>query len=739
MTTGQTGKHGWSAARLLAPLAVALVLAAPAGARAANDAGYVGCYTDDENRGLPTTLAGGGQTPASCMNLARQAGLRYAGLQWYGQCFGGNELRWSPAAETDCSTPCDANPSWTCGGGWRNSIYDTNPGVSTVISPQDFEGATVGGCPAGWTCSGDAVIASASDGRGCVAASNGGKYAKAGCDGTTGTLRSPTFTLPANAARVLFGRAGGADGPGSGLFVRRASDNWTVCAATNGADSDSFFDDTCNGLSAAAGQAVYIEIIDAVNGGWGKTYVDNIRIQDANGTTLGVSSGTAPPPPPPPQAYGEWEELNPAGSVYINSSITVSGWVADSVTGTAGLDVNVYVNGVFHTPVHPTVARPDVSGFFGRSDFLYSGWTATIDTCVVGTGNVTVDVWMGGAGAGRWLHKTVSLHGGSTFSVVADRTIDFGAPGTPAANATRLNALLTDDINLAANKDQAKVLRFAGSGPFDFEAGSAGQFWGIDSRNLCVRGDHGGATTLSWRVSDGPACTSDDQCAPWPGQGICCTSARKNRPLDQSNWGDSCNEGTVGFCHYQPHSFFGVNASSSNVHFGSLAFTTTGFRAPDAGGRQLGYRHGDGTHIKIFGRDVAVRHCTFSWSPGFALSVDASNSGNDYIAIELNSFTRSIGDGVHVHTGSGISIVGNYFNDCGDDAIAIYNDGHCDAGNGKRPENITITRNTVENGHWRGLLVGASKNVRFENNDVKATAGYGQGDRVLNSSIIPIS
>ncbi len=84
--------------------------------------GYRGCFTDDPNRALPQWL-GSVYDVATCVNLAGANGLAYAGLQWYGECWGGNELRYSQVGDGECNTPCLSGQM--CGGAWRNSIYAT--------------------------------------------------------------------------------------------------------------------------------------------------------------------------------------------------------------------------------------------------------------------------------------------------------------------------------------------------------------------------------------------------------------------------------------------------------------------------------------------------------------------------------------------------------------------------------------------------------------------------------------
>jgi GH35 family endo-1,4-beta-xylanase len=86
---------------------------------------YVGCYTDSTDRALPHELASSNATVASCIALAKAQHLAYAGLQYGGQCFGGDALGHTLVATSRCDMPCTANPSEVCGGLWLNSIYST--------------------------------------------------------------------------------------------------------------------------------------------------------------------------------------------------------------------------------------------------------------------------------------------------------------------------------------------------------------------------------------------------------------------------------------------------------------------------------------------------------------------------------------------------------------------------------------------------------------------------------------
>jgi parallel beta-helix repeat protein len=89
---------------------------------------YVGCYTDDSSRALPTYLMYGGATVESCIAAAATGGFAYAGVQYGGHCFAGDTLAYDLVPDAECDMPCTADPSETCGGTWRNSIYSTGLG-----------------------------------------------------------------------------------------------------------------------------------------------------------------------------------------------------------------------------------------------------------------------------------------------------------------------------------------------------------------------------------------------------------------------------------------------------------------------------------------------------------------------------------------------------------------------------------------------------------------------------------
>ncbi len=87
---------------------------------------YQGCYTDKPQRALPVELQPSNATRESCVAAALSRSLRYAGLQYQGQCFGGNELRYvKEPNDRLCNTKCTANPAQACGGEWHNSVWST--------------------------------------------------------------------------------------------------------------------------------------------------------------------------------------------------------------------------------------------------------------------------------------------------------------------------------------------------------------------------------------------------------------------------------------------------------------------------------------------------------------------------------------------------------------------------------------------------------------------------------------
>jgi hypothetical protein len=100
---------------------------------------YLGCFTDDQRRALSDPLIASGATVETCTAKAKEKHYLFAGLQWYGSCFGGNDLGiargYKRVCESECNKPCSANSSQTCGGAYRNSVWSTGIPVTPAPPP----------------------------------------------------------------------------------------------------------------------------------------------------------------------------------------------------------------------------------------------------------------------------------------------------------------------------------------------------------------------------------------------------------------------------------------------------------------------------------------------------------------------------------------------------------------------------------------------------------------------------
>lgn len=89
---------------------------------------YKGCFTDSGNRAMPHGFfSNSGMTINMCVQHCSDLGYPYAGLEWYAECFCGDETYGSQGERSDdeCNTACKGNSEEMCGGGWRLSVYAT--------------------------------------------------------------------------------------------------------------------------------------------------------------------------------------------------------------------------------------------------------------------------------------------------------------------------------------------------------------------------------------------------------------------------------------------------------------------------------------------------------------------------------------------------------------------------------------------------------------------------------------
>jgi hypothetical protein len=120
-------------------------------------AGLSGCYQDNStSRALPVFL-GSGHTIESCRAAAASNRYRYAGLQYFGQCYAGASIAGAQQPDSSCDTPCTANLSEGCGGSLLNRIFESCTGgqiwcatANACTLPADC--CNVGYCKSGSTC-----------------------------------------------------------------------------------------------------------------------------------------------------------------------------------------------------------------------------------------------------------------------------------------------------------------------------------------------------------------------------------------------------------------------------------------------------------------------------------------------------------------------------------------------------------------------------------------------------------
>nr|AAS46752.1 beta-1,3 exoglucanase precursor-like protein [Pleurotus djamor] len=86
---------------------------------------YSGCFVDSvENRALerPMPIASG-VTAQSCTAACKDAGFKFAGLEFGAECFCGNDLDSSKVNENQCQTACAADTKQFCGGPDRLTVF----------------------------------------------------------------------------------------------------------------------------------------------------------------------------------------------------------------------------------------------------------------------------------------------------------------------------------------------------------------------------------------------------------------------------------------------------------------------------------------------------------------------------------------------------------------------------------------------------------------------------------------
>ncbi|OCL14883.1 WSC-domain-containing protein [Glonium stellatum] len=105
---------------------------------------YSGCYYDAVyNRSLPfmAPIEFNNATVEQCTAACKGNGYRYAGLEYYGQCYCGASISSDVAPPTDCNFTCNGDPNEICGGQDRLSIYQdpTFPDASDIACSSEYK------------------------------------------------------------------------------------------------------------------------------------------------------------------------------------------------------------------------------------------------------------------------------------------------------------------------------------------------------------------------------------------------------------------------------------------------------------------------------------------------------------------------------------------------------------------------------------------------------------------------
>jgi len=164
-----------------------------------------------------------------------------------------------------------------------SSIPSLQTCASVILTSVDFEDGIVGSCPAYWTCDDDAVSRLYNGDR--YSTSDGDTMFIIGQNDDYGKAVSDTLILPDGIDHVQYLYGGGTDN-GSGFWVKRYSDDTTLCHSMNGTDTDSLFETSCDGLGLYAGELVYFQGETNQASAWGNVLIDYIRLQDVNNNIL---------------------------------------------------------------------------------------------------------------------------------------------------------------------------------------------------------------------------------------------------------------------------------------------------------------------------------------------------------------------------------------------------------------------------------------------------------------------
>ncbi len=128
-------------------------------------------------------------------------------------------------------------------------------------------------------------------------------------------------------------------------------------------------------------------------------------------TTFGPLSITVTAVYPPPVGNLEAPASGTTTSVAINSSVNISGWIADPTDGSPMTNVTVYIDGVSVGKPALGISRPDVVSYTGNSAYANSGFSLAYSVAGLAAGTHSVTV------VGTNSHSISTTFGPSSFTV----------------------------------------------------------------------------------------------------------------------------------------------------------------------------------------------------------------------------------------------------------------------------------------------------------------------------------
>jgi hypothetical protein len=110
---------------------------------------YLGCHNDTRDRLLKGRFVSDAKmTPKKCNNICKTGGFKYAGVQYGKMCFCGNGEKGlgQKVSESECGMTCAGDKNKTCGGVWKQNIYQV--GDLAIKQPATPKAKKAYTCPA---------------------------------------------------------------------------------------------------------------------------------------------------------------------------------------------------------------------------------------------------------------------------------------------------------------------------------------------------------------------------------------------------------------------------------------------------------------------------------------------------------------------------------------------------------------------------------------------------------------